>query len=135
VLADTSVLPNALEESLRLEPAAAVVDRYATRDVDLAGASIQRGDMVTVSLAGAGRDPSVFESPDTFDVRRSNARRHLAFASGPHICLGMHLTRLETLTAVEAVLRLPGLRLAPDSPAPRGLVFRKPSAVKVLWDT
>jgi hypothetical protein len=134
VLADTSLLPNALEESLRLEPAAAVVDRYATRDVDLAGASIQRGDMVTVSLAGAGRDPSVFESPDTFDVRRSNARRHLAFASGPHICLGMHLTRLETLTAVEAVLRLPGLRLAPDSPAPRGLVFRKPSAVKVLWD-
>jgi hypothetical protein len=46
----------------------------------------------------------------------------------------MHLTRLEALAAVEAVLRLPGLRLAPDSPPPRGLVFRKPSALKVLWD-
>ncbi|TDD16935.1 cytochrome P450 [Kribbella turkmenica] len=134
VLADRSLLPNALEESLRLEPAAAVVDRYATRDVGLAGAAIRRGDLVTVSLAGAGRDPEVFAAPDTFDVRRPNARRHLAFASGPHICLGMHLTRLEARTAVDALLDLPGLRLAPDSPPPRGLVFRKPSAVDVTWD-
>lgn len=134
VRADPDLLPNAMEESLRLEPAAAVVDRYATRDVELAGASIRKGDLVTVSLAGAGRDPSVFENPDDFDVRRSNARRHLAFASGPHICLGMHLTRLETLAAVSAVLQLPGLRLLPDSPAPRGLVFRKPMALNVSWD-
>jgi len=134
VLSNRTLLPNALEESLRLEPAAAVVDRYATRDVVLAGESIRRGDLVTVSLAGAGRDPAVFESPDDFDVRRPNARRHLAFASGPHICLGMHLTRLETLTAVDAVLRLPGLRLAAASPPPRGLVFRKPSALNVTWD-
>ncbi|TCC29232.1 cytochrome P450 [Kribbella sindirgiensis] len=134
VLADPSLLPNAMEESLRLEPAAAVVDRYATRDLELAGRPIRRGDMVTVSLAGAGRDPEVFESPDDFDVRRANARRHLAFASGPHICLGMHLTRLETLVALEAVLKLPGLRLAADSPPPRGLVFRKPSALRVSWD-
>ncbi|MEV0285465.1 cytochrome P450 [Kribbella sp. NPDC050820] len=134
VLADPSLLPNAIEESLRLEPAAAVVDRYATRDVELAGASIRRGDFVTVSLAGAGRDPALFPSPDDFDVRRTNARRHLAFASGPHICLGMHLTRLEALTAVSAVLALPGLRLDPSSPPPRGLVFRKPPALNVSWD-
>jgi cytochrome P450 len=130
---DPALLPNALEESLRLEPAAAVVDRYATRDVELAGASIRRGDLVVVSLAGAGRDPAVFPDPDTYDVRRTNARRHLAFASGPHICLGMHLTRLETQTAVSAILDLPGLRLVADSP-PRGLVFRKPSALTVSWD-
>jgi cytochrome P450 len=134
VLSEPELLPNVIEESLRLEPAAAVVDRYATRDVELAGATIRQGDLVTVSLAGAGRDPAVFESPDDFDVRRPNARRHLAFASGPHICLGMHLTRLETLTAVAAVLRLPGLRLNPDSPPPRGLVFRKPQALNVTWD-
>jgi cytochrome P450 len=131
---DPALLPNALEESLRLEPAAAVVDRYATRDVELAGASIRRGDLVVVSLAGAGRDPAVFPDPDTYDVRRTNARRHLAFASGPHICLGMHLTRLETQTAVSAILDLPGLRLVADSPPPRGLVFRKPSALTVSWD-
>jgi cytochrome P450 len=134
VRADPTLLANAMEESLRLEPAAAVVDRYATREVELAGHRIREGDMVTVSLAGAGRDPEVFDDPDTFDVRRTNARRHLAFASGPHICLGMHLTRLETLTALEAVLELPGLRLAPDSPPPYGLVFRKPTALNVTWD-
>ena len=134
VLADRSLLPNAVEESLRLEPAAAVVDRYATRDVELAGASIKRGDLVTVSLAGAGRDPAVFPDPDVFDVRRSNARRHLAFASGPHICLGMHLARLEAVTALTALLtRLPDLTLDPGSPPPRGLVFRKPTAVDVSW--
>jgi cytochrome P450 len=133
VLADPALLANALEESLRLEPAAAVVDRYATRDVELAGCSVRRGDLVTVSLAGAGRDPAVFPEPDRYDVRRANARRHLAWASGPHICLGMHLARLEALTALRAALALPRLRLAASSP-PRGLVFRKPAAVKVRWD-
>jgi cytochrome P450 len=134
VLADHSLLPNAIEESLRLEPAAAVVDRYATRDVSLAGASIKRGDFVSVSLAGANRDPEVFPDPDRYDVHRSNARRHLAFASGPHICLGMHLARLEAVSALAALLtRLPGLRLSATSPSPVGLVFRKPSAVDVSW--
>jgi cytochrome P450 len=135
VMADLDLLPNAIEESLRLEPAAAVVDRYATRDVSLAGAEISRGDLVTVSLAGANRDPAVFPDPDRYDVRRPNARRHLAFASGPHICLGMHLARLEAVTALTALLtRLPDLHLDPaGSPPPHGLVFRKPSAVNIRW--
>jgi cytochrome P450 len=136
VRADDDLVPNAVEESLRLEPAAAVVDRYATRDIVLAGAAIRRGDLVTVSLAGAGRDPAVFADPDVFDVRRDNARVNLAFAHGPHFCLGAHLARLEAQAAVRAVLRLPGLRLDPERPAaPRGLVFRKPSALHLRWDT
>jgi cytochrome P450 len=132
---DPDLLPNAIEESLRLEPAAAVVDRYATRDVAIGGAMIAAGELVSVSLAGAGRDPSVFPDPDRYDVRRPNARRHLAFAGGPHVCVGMHLARLETLIAVRTVLdRFPRLRLDPDRPtAPRGLVFRKPPALHVLW--
>jgi hypothetical protein len=131
---ERGLLPNAIEESLRLEPAAATVDRYATRDVDLAGARIRAGDLVTVSIAGANRDPAVFPEPDRFDVRRGNARLHLAFAHGPHVCLGMHLARLEAHTAVGAVLdRLPGLRLAAPA-APRGLVFRKPPELRVAWD-
>jgi cytochrome P450 len=136
VRAEPELLPNAIEESLRLEPAAAVVDRYATRDVTLAGAEIRKGDPVTVSIAGANRDPEVFEDPDRYDVRRSNARRHLAFASGPHICLGMHLARLEAQIAVKALLdRLPGLHLDPDHlVVPTGLVFRKPAALMVGWD-
>jgi cytochrome P450 len=134
VLADHSLIPNAIEESLRLEPAAAVLDRYATRDVSLGSAEVKRGDFVSVSLAGANRDPAVFPDPDRYDVQRSNARRHLAFASGPHICLGMHLARLEAVSAITALLtRLPDLRLEPTSPPPYGLVFRKPSAVDVSW--
>jgi cytochrome P450 len=135
VKAEHELLPNAIEESLRLEPAAAVVDRYATTDVELAGSAIVRGELVRVSIAGANRDPAVFPDPDRFDVRRSNASRHLAFARGPHVCIGMHLARLEAHAAVQQLLRrLPELRLDPASPAaPRGLVFRKPPQLRVLW--
>lgn len=137
VEAEPALLENAVEESLRLEPAAAVVDRYATRDVLLGGAAIERGDLVRISLAGANRDPAVFERPDAFDVRRANARLQLAFAQGPHVCLGMHLARLEARIALAAVLRrLPGVRLDPARPAePRGLVFRKPPELHVVWDS
>jgi cytochrome P450 len=135
VTADPGLVPNAVEESLRLEPAAAVVDRYATRDVRIGAAAIRRGDLVSVSLAGAGRDPAVFDDPGAFDIHRPNARLHLAFAHGPHFCLGAHLARLEAQAAVRAVLSLPGLRLDPDHPsAPRGLVFRKPPSLYVRWD-
>jgi cytochrome P450 len=135
VKVDRELVPNAIEESVRLEPAAAVVDRYATADVELAGAAIGRGELVRVSIAGANRDPAVFPDPDRFDIRRPNAGRHLAFAHGPHVCIGMHLARLEAHAAVEQLLRrLPALRLDPASPAaPRGLVFRKPPELRVLW--
>ena len=129
------LLPNAIEESIRLEPAAAVVDRYATRDVEVRVARIPRGDLVTASIAGAGRDPAVFTDPDRFNIRRANARLNLAFAQGPHFCLGAQLARTETTIAVGRLLdRLPGLRLDPDYPnAPRGLVFRKPATLHVRW--
>jgi cytochrome P450 len=127
--ADRSLLPAAVEESLRLEPAAAVVDRYATRDVELGGAGVRRGDLVRVSLTAANRDPAVFADPDVFDVRRSGSRRQLAFAHGPHFCLGADLARLQARVAVAALLDgLPGLRLVDPAP-PRGLVFRKPVAL------
>ena len=135
VRADPALLPAAVEESLRLEPAAAVVDRYATRDASIAGAGIRRGDPVTVSLAGANRDPAVFPGPDRYDIRRPNSARHLAFARGPHFCLGAHLARLEATTAVAGMLGgLPGLRLDPGRPAaPYGLIFRKPEALQARW--
>ncbi len=136
VAADERLAADAVEESLRLEPAAAVVDRYATTDVRLAGAAIRHGDPVTVSLAGAGRDPAFFGEPDRFDIHRTNARQNLAFAHGPHFCLGAHLARAEARAAIVALLRgLPGLRLDPaHRAAPRGVVFRKPPELRVLWD-
>jgi cytochrome P450 len=137
VRADPGLIPAAIEESLRLEPAAAVVDRYATSDAELSGARIRAGDPVTVSIAGANRDPAIFPDPDRFDVRRPNATRHLAFAHGPHFCLGAHLARLEARIAVATLLdRLPQLRLDDRYPAaPRGLVFRKPTDLRARWST
>lgn len=134
VRADRASLPNAIEESLRYEPAASVVDRYATRDVTFAGAGIRRGDLVRVSIAGANRDPAVFPDPDVFDPHRANARANLAFALGPHFCLGARLARAEAEIATTALLdRMPRLRLAAPA-APSGLVFRRPDTLMVRWD-
>jgi cytochrome P450 len=136
VRAERTLTAAAVEEALRLEPAAAVVDRYATADTGLGGAAVRRGDLVTVSLAGANRDPSVFADPDRFDLHRPNGRQHLAFAIGPHFCIGAQLARQEANAALAALLgALPGLRLDPGHPsAPRGLVFRKPPSLHVRWD-
>ncbi len=133
VLEDRSLVANAVEEAFRLEPAAAVVDRYATRDSSLGGVSIRAGELVMVSLAAANRDPAVFAEPDRFDVRRENLSQHLAFARGPHACLGIHLARLECQAAVAAALDgLEGLAGAVLD-APRGLIFRAPSTVRATW--
>ena len=135
IRADRSLAPNAVEESLRLEPAAARVDRYATTDTVLAGASIAKGDLVIVSLTAADRDPATFPDPDRFDLTRANAKAHLAFAQGPHACVGIHLARLETLSALEAALdSWPGLRIEPDATPPTGVIFRKPRRLPVRWD-
>ena len=132
---DPGLVGAAVEESLRLEPAAAVIDRYATRDVELAGARIGERELVTISLAGANRDPAVFPDPDRFDLTRDNTRLHVTFAQGPHVCIGMHLARLEAQVALRRLLaRLPGVRLDPERPsAARGLVFRKPPTLWARW--
>ena len=131
-----AALGAAIDESLRLEPAAAVIDRYATTDVVLGGAEIARGELVRLSLTAANRDPAVFADPDVFDPGRPNPRRHVAFAQGPHVCVGVHLARLEARAALGALLRrLPGLALDPERPAAvRGLVFRKPQRLDVVWE-
>jgi cytochrome P450 len=135
ILADRTLLANAVEESLRLEPAAGRVDRYATTDVEIGGATIRRGDLVIVSLTAANRDPATFPEPDRFDVQRENARSHLAFAQGPHACVGLHLARLETQVALDAALdRWPRMRLDDDATPPSGVVFRKPKRLPVSWD-
>jgi cytochrome P450 len=135
VRARPELVDAALEESLRLEPAAAAVDRYATKDTTPEGARIRAGDLVRVSLSAANRDPAMFGRPDSYDLTRPNVRRHLSFAAGPHVCLGVHLARLEARLALRSLLeRFPRLRLDPDKPsAVQGLVFRKPGSLHVLW--
>lgn len=132
---DAKLLDASIQESLRLEPAAALVDRYATAERSIAAATIRTGELVRVSITAANRDPAVFDDPDRFDPHRRNVRRHLAFAHGPHVCLGIHLARLETRTALALLLaRLPRLRADPRRRSQvRGLVFRKPPALHAIW--
>jgi cytochrome P450 len=133
VRAEPELLDACIEESLRLEPAAAVVDRYATRDVSIGGVVIPAGDPVTISLAGANRDPATFADPDRFHPGRNALRQHLTFAAGPHVCLGAHLARLETRLLVRGLLqRFAQIdSVAEASDPPRGLVFRKPNCITV----
>ncbi len=135
VVANPSLISAAVEESLRLEPAAGYVDRYTTHDVELGGVTIPAGDLVSISLLAANRDPAHFERPHEFDLHRANARQHVTFVQGPHGCLGLHLARLETVAALEAVVRrMPDLTIVADeSVAPRGLIFRKPPVLTGQW--
>lgn len=133
VRADPALLPGAIQESLRMEPAASRVDRYATADAEVAGVRIRAGDLVIVSLSAANRDPGIFPDPDRFDIRRGNAADHLAFALGPHYCLGVHLTTLQTTLALGMLLdRFPGVHAAGPLPPVTGFIFRKPGSVPVF---
>ncbi len=133
---DRALIPQAIEEALRWEPPLLFIMRIATREVNLGGVSIAPGSMVTVSMGAANRDPSRYEEPDEFNIFR-RPQAHMSFADGPHMCLGMHLARLETRLAIEAVLdRLPNLRLDPDAVDVHvhGLTFRSPLSLPVLFD-
>jgi cytochrome P450 len=136
VRADHDLLPQVIEEGLRWEPPVLSVMRVALEDVELGGVHIPEGAYVALSLGAANRDPASFADPDAFDIFR-DARQHVAFGDGPHMCLGMHLARLETRVLLAAVLdRLPNLRLDPDAQDPHvhGLVFRSPPDLPVLFD-
>lgn len=114
--------PTAVEEILRFDSPVQMTARTACRDVELAGQRVAKGQMVALLLGGANRDPAVFANPHVFDVTRSNAREHLAFASGIHACLGAALARIEGVTALRALFdAFPDLRLA-GPPHRRGLV-------------
>jgi len=135
VRADRSLVRRAIDEGLRWEPPLTGIARIATRDVEVAGVEIPKGAVVSVCLGAANHDPARYPAPETFDIRREQ-RPHLAFAYGPHTCVGMHLARMETRVVLEAVLdRLPNLRLDPEAPDVHitGLSFRAPRRLPVLF--
>jgi len=109
---DPALIPGAVEEMLRFEsPSHWSLPREAIEDVPLGGTIIPKGCPVIGALNAANRDPAVFENPDIFDVRRK-ANRHIAFAIGPHSCLGNQLARQEAQTMFRAIVtRLPRLEL------------------------
>jgi cytochrome P450 len=135
IRADRSLLPQAIEEAVRWNPPLLTITRVATRDTELGGVQIPAGSSVMPMLGSANRQEERFPDPDKFDVFRQ-ARGHLGWGHGVHVCLGMHLARLEMRTAINLLLdRLPNLRMDPDGGDPyiRGQVFRSPTSLPVLF--
>jgi cytochrome P450 len=92
---DPSLMPAAINEMLRLEAPIQGFSRYVARDYGLDGVTLPEGSRAIIFYGAANRDPRQFPNPDRFDVRRDNARRHMAFGTGPRGCLGMNLAKLE----------------------------------------
>jgi cytochrome P450 len=136
IRADRSLLPQAIEEAVRWEPPLLTITRVASRDTELGGVKIPAGSSVMPMLGAANRQDERFPDPNRFDIFRSQ-RAHIGFGHGVHVCLGMHLARLEMRVALNLLLdRLPNLRLDPDGDDPhiRGQVFRSPTSLPVLFD-
>jgi cytochrome P450 len=136
VRADRALLPQAIEEAVRWDPPLLTITRVATRDTELGGVQIPQGSSVMPMLGSVNRQQDRYPDPDKFDIFRQ-AKGHLGWGHGVHVCLGMHLARLEMRTAINLLLdRLPNLRMDPDGDDPhiRGQVFRSPTSLPVLFD-
>lgn len=132
---DRSLIPQLIEETLRWETSVTMVSRRSTVDTEIDGCPVPAGSPVTVYNGSANRDANRWTDPDRWDIDRG-AVPHLAFGTGPHQCLGMHLARVELEAGIEAVLdRLPDLRLDPDAPEPviAGYAFRGPTTLPVVF--
>lgn len=101
VRADNSLIPNLVEETLRLASPTSNMWRVTKSDYTLGGVELPAGSMVLLKYFSSNHDDSMFEAPMEFDVTRSNAKRHVAFGFGSHVCIGQHLSRLEMTIAWE----------------------------------
>ena len=111
---DPELWPNAVDEVLRVDPPVLLTGRVTDHGTELTGRALPPGSFVTTILAGANRDPNVFEEPTRFDVTRPNARDHISFSSGRHHCLGASLARMEGAVGLRAIFdRYPDLTLLP----------------------
>lgn len=136
VKSDRSSIAQATEEGLRWEAPLLNIMRTATEDTQLGGVPVPRGAALALNLGAANRDPARWDDPDRFDIFRA-PKPHLAFAIGSHVCLGMHLARMETRVLLDALFdRLPNLRLDPaaEDVHVTGMIFRSPLALPVRFD-
>jgi cytochrome P450 len=132
---DRSLMPQAIEESVRWESPLTLTSRLAMRDVEIAGVTVPEGSHVVTQIGSANRDESRWEHADQFDIFREQ-KPHISFAAGPHMCLGMHLARMEMRSAVGALMdRFPDMHLDPvaDDLHIHGEVFRSPPSLPVRF--
>jgi len=128
----------AVEETLRYDPSVPAWRRVTTRPARLAGVQLPEGARLFLWLAAAGRDATVFDDPERFDLGRPNAVQHLAFGKGLHYCLGANLGKLEAQIALaDLTRRYPRLRLAPGQGFSfhPNISFRGPQTLRVLTGT
>lgn len=109
---NSKLIDSAIEEGLRYySPVEITTGRWAAESFQIHNQVIQKGDMVTISLASANRDETVFEAPEIFDITRKN-NHHVAFGYGSHFCLGASLARLEAKIAILTLLnRIPAIQI------------------------
>lgn len=133
---DRSLLDAVIEETLRWETSVTMVNRETACPVDLGGTTVPAGGSVVCATGSANHDETRWDDSEDWDIDRT-PQAHLAFGTGRHQCLGMHLARLELRVGLGAILdRLPGLRLDPEAEpvAIEGLAFRSPPRLDVLFD-
>jgi cytochrome P450 len=132
---DRSLMQQAVEEAIRWESPLLITSRTATVDTEVHDVTIPAGTHVIASIGAANHDDTRWDHPERYDLFRPQLP-HISFGVGPHMCLGMHLARMEMSTAVGALLdRLPNLRLDPDGDDPHihGERFRSPTSLPVLF--
>lgn len=117
-------LENAIEEVLRYTSTTTNFRRTATADTEIGGAPVKAGDKIYLSYAAANRDPAVFPSPHVFDITRENARKHIAFGTGPHLCIGARLARMQLHALLKQIVtRIPDFRLSGEPQWLRSIWF------------
>jgi cytochrome P450 len=138
VAGDRSLIPAAIEEGLRFETPLTTVMRTTTEEVEISGRTIPAGAQIDMCMGSANRDESRWPDANKFDIRRPR-QAHIAFAGGIHMCLGMHLARMETRVMLNSLLDgLNGLTFAPDDGTGEesrivGLTFRSPNKLPVTF--
>ncbi|CAN5252599.1 cytochrome P450 [soil metagenome] len=135
VIADHSLIDKAIEEGARWHSPVGTSTRQATRDAELGGVKLEQGALVAAVLASANRDERQWTDPDRYDVERREGA-HLAFATGPHLCIGARLGRYEARTSYRILFdRLRNLRVDPERPTElSGWEFRSPHHLHLLFD-
>jgi cytochrome P450 len=101
---DPSLIPNTINEIIRVEPPVRAFVRHLTKDFDVDGIALKKGDRAFVSYASGCRDERKFENPERFDIKRKNANNHLGFGRGVHMCAGANLARLEITSLLESLI-------------------------------
>ena len=136
VCADPSLIPNAVEEVLRFNSSQISWRRLTTVDTNIGGIDVPAGTAIFMNFASANRQSDLFDNPDTFDIHRPNANRHISFGKGVHYCLGANFAKFETQIVTEILAeRLPSIRLVDHQEFSYfpNVTFRGPNSLHIEW--